>query len=240
MFKNLLSNLSKRQKLFLLSSILVFIILLIVLLYITISNTPVIKINNLYNHTHFLSPKQEKVLGDYLWTAIKANSDNDTKPTDVVIRDESFSEIKTLGDTTLITFLVDIDSIKQTFKVVINSDDSKEADVNTIGVECPLYSELKYKDHACILADSSSLSIDGYLPYTEKIDDYYFTASKKYYLMTEEDEWYIEIKLSTCNNRSALFNKAKEMTIKYLTENKIKTEDLTFNLYTNYHECPNL
>lgn len=104
---------------------------------------------------------------DALWNIIKNNVDNVGRSVikDARIRDGSYKE-ETVNDDGVVqaSFIVDIDSIKQTYRVVI-SWDKNGSNVTEAIVDCPAVSESKYPDSFCrgTYRDTDDLSL--YLPY---------------------------------------------------------------------------
>lgn len=100
--------------------------------------------------------------------------EEDAKIEDVVIREDSVitytrydSEKKR---TTTTTFLVDIDSVKQTYEVKIIDTDEELTDL-AVQITCPHVSKSKYPDSVCegIYGDTSK-KVEKHIPYEMKLD----------------------------------------------------------------------
>lgn len=68
------------------------------------------------------------------------------------------------------SFLVDIDSIKQTYRVNI-TDSNKTMNNSPVQISCPMISEMKYPEEKCIgVYGYSSNSVRNWVPYELKMD----------------------------------------------------------------------
>ncbi len=100
-----------------------------------------------------------------LWNVVSSNYDNVEKSVidDVVVRENSYTESKS-GSIAEANFLVDIDSLKQTYNVSIQWSD-EEVLPDGISVECPPVSQMKYKETFCKGMYNNTNSFSLYFPY---------------------------------------------------------------------------
>lgn len=209
-FKNLMQNLDKKQKI----GILVFCQLVVIVIIVMVINFSFGERNHIETvNEGVLSsvPNSEKELyHDELWNIIKNNVDGLDKSiiNDAVVRDGSYIETvdENNKNAKQVDFLVDIDSIKQTYKVTLAW--SNNGNVTPV-VDCPAYSDMKYKETFCKGAYRNTDSFSLYFPYYvykdgngeecgvgECNDD---EASLIYMIEGDEEEKIITIESSICD-----------------------------------------
>ena len=144
---------------YIISAVLIFIIITAIILSTIFSNPYLGKqtnIANLSEYTRGLKSDKETVerIKYNLYEAITRNTPNidATKLSDVLIRDKTFSqdyneETKVFS----VKYIVDIDSIKQTYRIAYEWSEDKNAQLNEWGtyVKCPTKEQLKYADFNC-------------------------------------------------------------------------------------------
>lgn len=166
MFDNLKNNLSKKQKI---GILIVFEIIFLIFIIATINASNVEKTHvNIENPNESSIPNNAKeFISKTVWNAIYTKVGEQLKTsniTDAKIREGTYKETTNDEGGKSVTFILDIDSLKQTF--VVKTGWSKNASVvyETI-LECPPQSEMKYKETICYGTYNSTYSLNLYLPY---------------------------------------------------------------------------
>lgn len=145
-----------------------------------------------------------------LWYLIQNNVEDVTrsKIDDAVIREGTYEET-TEDDITTATFLLDIDSLKQTYSVTISwSNTVKLSD--GLAINCPRKDEMKYPETVCYGMYNDSYSLDLYLPHdlvvSENGKEYNYGA-----IYEGEDVNEIDTVLLVCDE-----NKARKLADEYI------------------------
>lgn len=200
MFRNVMQNLSTKQKLVLLVCFVVFVLLVIVGLInvFSLRSKDEVVISNLENYASAAPRAYKEDLQSTLWFVLNKRfnlSEGKVSEYDVVIREGSYKE--SVGDdTTVAKFLVDVDALRQTFAVTF-SWPSRGSRVNIMEravINCPKREEMKYPDSFCDGQYNNSTDLDLYLPYTK-----YDANSNPLYQITYYDGW-IMVSLQTCGD----------------------------------------
>lgn len=158
--------------------------------------------------------------------SLPADTDENTFIHDAEIRKDSFTENKENGVTST-HFLLDIDSLKMTYAVDFAwSKDKKKILSDSIVVNCPPISEMKYPETKCYGMYNNTSSPELYLPYTAFTDD----GQIKYQVTLSEDLYIINIYTNACNDKS-LENEYKEEALKWLKSTPINYQN--YSLYYN-------
>ena len=229
MFKTLIANLSKPQKItvFLVVQVL-FILLVISMIQTFTKEKEHVEIQKTNDGSQQNIPDNTLAfVGENVWSAIKNNVQGVSKSVikDAVIRDGSYVETKNEDGSVFAEFLLDIDSIKQTY--AISTGWSKDRSVTyEVSVSCPRKEDMKYPDSICYSAYNSTYSLDMYLPY--QIDSPYAEefdyAGPELYISGDEEAKKIYVSLSPCSNADEYRKKADEylQTIPKIEEYKIE------------------
>lgn len=234
-FSNLLTNLKsmpeKTKRIILV--IIVFIIILI--LGFTIrdimdkSNQP-LTIKNYNKYLSSAPDDYEKTLLSQIYAVTKDNlpigTDENTFIRDAEIRKDSFSKNKENGVTST-HFLLDIDSLKMTYTVDFAwSKDKKKILSDSIVVNCPPISEMKYPETKCYGMYNNTSSPELYLPYTSFTED----GQIKYQITLSEDLYIINIYTNACDNKN-LERQYKEEALEWL-----KSTPINYQNYSLYYD----
>lgn len=152
-------------------------------------------------------PKAEVELYEQeLWKVISATDKNIDKSiiNDVVVREKSYKEdIRTVGDSGSVShqvsFIVDIDSIKQSYQIVLNWEKDF---YDTPIIDCLPISEAKYPDSFCQGTYRDSYDLTLYLPYQidSPFKDEFDYAGPEVSIIGDESTRIITVSLAPCNN----------------------------------------
>lgn len=214
--KTFWQNLSKIQKIsfvFFLQAL--FIIIIIIVLNFTLQPKKHIKsISSEENFTLPIPDKNIETFKNALWAVISNNVREVDRSVldDVTIREGSYEEIEE-ESSRMASFIVDIDSIKQTYKVSISwVTDSKSGLYDDVAIDCPPQSQMKYPETICRGMYNNTYSLDLYLPY--QIDspykDEYEYAGPEVYIYGDESTHTITVSLAPCNNAEENKKKAND------------------------------
>lgn len=133
----------------------------------------------IYNNAHNNIPIDKwEAIKQKLWYVIKVNIANvdENYLDDIAIRENSYLESEDNIDGAKVyeaSFLVDIDSLKQTYRVTTRWSKSKDvifSDPPT-SIECPPKFLMKYPETECRGMTTTTASPQLYLPYSKKNDD---------------------------------------------------------------------
>ena len=205
MLRTLIENLTRNQKI----GILVFLQIMVIIILVLVVQTFTAE----KTHVEIEKPEEssiesdmpenvEKYVEDNIWEVIKSKVVGaDKNDVDVVIREGTYSEVKN-DDGVQATFIVDIDSMKQSFVVRTGWSKDKKT-VYEVIVDCPKAEEMKYPDTVCYGSYNSSYSLDLYLPHmsypdTGK-DGSDSIAAPNYIIYGNEDDKTLEIVVSSCD-----------------------------------------
>lgn len=237
MFKNLMQNLSKNQKIGIAIIMQVIIVIVIVVcVKWAISPQPHVEIVN-RNETSIPDDRWQGIKNE-IWYLIQNNVSNVTRSDidDAVIRDGTYEEI-TENEITTATFLLDIDSIKQTYYITVSWSDTV-AIYDYMTVNCPPQNEMKYPDTVCYGMYNDTYSLDLYLPYAvySNSSDDDTSVAPDYYISGDENAKTIDIMVSVCDAE-----KFKQEATDYLNSTPIKLSEYTISYEVNSIdvECSN-
>lgn len=176
------------------------------------------------------------VYEDALWEIIKTNVDDVDKNVikDVQVRDGSYKE-ETVNDDGVVQagFIVDIDSIKQTYRVVISWDKNGSNVMEAI-VDCPVVGESKYPESFCKGTYRGTDDLSLYLPYAVYpggiVDpNTTITSTAPNYRITgDEDSKVIDVLISYCDA-----DKYKKEALNYLESIPIDLSKYKINYIVN-------
>lgn len=196
MFKNLLDNLTKTQKIAALAvgqALIIVILVLVVQSFTKEKEHVVIEDSGIAGSN--MPEEAESFVADNIWEVIKNNVMDNTQSRvdDVVIREGTYEEEILDDGTVQATFIVDIDSLKQSYTVSTGwSKDGKT--VYEVIVNCPPMSKMKYPETVCEGMYNNTYSIDAYLPYEYDGDDGYI------YIDTDDYPNSIYVETLTCGD----------------------------------------
>ncbi len=199
MNNNLFQYLSKKQKFFIIfiPALIIIIIITSFIIHTIIQESQKVSIINLDEKTSSAPIIEKDLFRRQLKNVILLNPDikaSDIK--DAVIRDGSYSE-EIKNEVTTAKFIIDIDSIKQSY--VVNFSWSNTENIpNNIFIECPTIFESKYPDSNCVGMYTTSSSPELYLPYkgTTKSGIQYEISVKQY----NGGNFYFEVSTKDCQN----------------------------------------
>lgn len=193
-----LQYLSKKQKALLISIPILFITIIIISLFFYFQQKPKqINIVGLDEKNSSAPISDKDILKAQLYRVISSNPDiENSKISDAILRNDSYIE-ETVGDITTANFIIDIDSIQQSYTVSFSW--SKNNDLpNSILIECPNIFESKYPDSYCIGMYTTSDSPILYLPHEGDT-----TSGISYQINFKSytgDEPFIEVSTKDCQN----------------------------------------
>ncbi len=233
MFQTLRQNLTKNQKIGIIVIIQIIIIMLIVV-WVNIAIQPKAHVEVVNENETNIPDSNWRGLENELWNLIQNNVSDVTQSDvdDVVIRDGTYEET-TNNDITTARFLIDIDSLKQTYSVVISWSNSVEL-YDALSIDCPPIDQMKYPETVCYGMYNNTYSLDLYLPhavypegYNPNADDAYPLAPN-YIIHGDEDTKTIDIEVSACDP-----DKFKGEALEYLSTTPINLSDYTVNYNIN-------
>ena len=212
-----LQYLSKKQKTLLISIPIIFITIIIISLFFYFQQKPkqinIIGLNEKTSSTPILD---KDTLKAQLYRVILLNPDiKNSEISDAVLRDNSYSEETKDGITTA-NFIVDIDSIKQSYTISFSWSETEELS-DSILIECPNIFESKYPNSYCIGMYTTSDSPELYLPYQGTTNSgVSYQINFKFYT---GDEPFIEVSTKDCQN----LNEAKAAAEVWLNTTPLKS-----------------
>ena len=231
MFQTLRQNLTKNQKIGIIVIIQIIIIMLIVV-WVNIAIQPKTHIEVVNESDTNIPDDNWRGLKNELWDLIQDNVSDVTQSDidDVVIRDGTYTET-TENDITTAKFLIDIDSLKQTYAVAVSWSNSVEL-YDYTSIDCPPLAQMKYPETVCYGRDNDTYSLDLYLPHAvypegRNIDEGYPTAPN-YIIHGDENTKTIDIEVSACDP-----DKFKSEALEYLGTTPINLTDYTVNYNIN-------
>lgn len=234
--KALFTNLTKRQKIaiFVFAQLLVIVCIIFVVFGLKKGEQQHLAFEETNEWIDLDIPDDSKdFIADNVWQIVQNNlkgADID-KINDAVIRDGTYNEKENADGTIAISFLVDIDSLKQTY-VVNTGWDSNKSELYDIVVDCPPLNQMKYKETVCYGAYYNTYSPELYLPYSETsvVSDAegQTIEAGNYYITADSYNKEINIRVSICD-----VEKYKAEALKYLESTPIKLSEYTINYEVN-------
>lgn len=231
MFKNLWVNLSRNQK------IGIMIVLQVVFLGLIagVVNQAMQPPENVevVNESETRVPEDRwNGIKNEIWHLVENNVSDLTKANidDAVIRDGTYEE-SFENDITTATFLLDIDSLRQTYKVTVSWSDKVEL-YDAVEINCPPKDQMKYPETVCYGMYNNTYSLDLYLPYAEYPDNNNSEETEpvapNYIIHGDEDARIIEITVSACDAE-----RYKKEAMGYLSSTPIKISGYLINYEVN-------
>lgn len=213
MFKNLMNNLSQKQKIgiLVLGQVLVIIILVLIVQTFT-SGREYVKIENTADNN--VPENVKEYVADNIWEIIKSKVGNVERNDidDVVIREGTYEETEAEDGSVRASFIVDIDSLKQSYRIDAGWSKDKSV-VYEVTVNCPPIDQMKYPETVCYGAYNNTYSLSLYLPYAVYPEGYDAendeVMAPEIYITGDEDTKVIDVMISVCDVE-ALIKKADE------------------------------
>lgn len=200
------TNLQRWQKIALILVLqLIFLIIIAATLNLSLKDRNHIIVADDSDQTKDMPAAAKEAYKEVLWDIIEANVENVDKSiiNDAVIREDSYKEeVDDESGAVQVNFLVDIDSIRQTYRVVLGWDKG-ESKITTPQIGCPmpaLGETTKYPDSFCQGTYRNTDDLSLYLPYI--VESPYENAAPNIYIDAEEDKHIITVMLTTCDTDS--------------------------------------
>lgn len=166
MLNNLINNLTKRQKIIIGIILQLFIIISLVATVNIILNTEKVRTFDADGDSGMdeVPDDLELVFREQLWSVVSTNVEGlDKSELSYSIRKDSYSANVEDGVGEAV-FLVDVDSVKQTYRVSIVWSEESGSTPDDIVIDCPRKDEMKYPETVCHGMYNDSYSLDLYLP----------------------------------------------------------------------------
>ncbi|MBR1795888.1 hypothetical protein IJ765_01320 [Candidatus Saccharibacteria bacterium] len=153
---------------------------------------------------------------------------------DVSIREDTihtFTEINHSINTTTSAFIVDIDSVKQTYQVKVLNATGDYVGIYT-QINCPKVSEMKYPNTECIgrFGDSSK-KVEHHLPYETKL-----ASGEKLIIKSIAGSNILQIYLYSCDQKSPKIKETEELVKNWIKEIGDDANLYQLNVRTGYCE----
>lgn len=211
--KSLIQNLSRIQKITILFILQAIIIIIIAAIINRTLSKPKDRIDVVDDEGILKDVPSEEIelYEQALWNVIsETNSDVDRNIVkDATIRENSYSETKNETGGTQASFIIDIDTIKQSYQIVLGwGDDGLTIPI----IDCLPVSEAKYPDSVCYGTYRSSNDLSLYLPYeieSPYLDEYPYTGPELY-IDGDEATHQITVTLNPCSDAEVYRQKAAE------------------------------
>lgn len=236
-FKVFWENLTKEQRVgILVLSQLILIVLIVFTAQRLLVEKPHVELEDNTVVDVDLPDNAKEFVSDNIWQIIKMNVPgvDENNISDVIIREGTYEEEVAEDGSVIATFLVDIDSLKQTYVVNTGWSADKKIVYETI-VDCPPLSEMKYPETVCIGAYHNTYSLDLYVPYAIYPDGAFDEQTEEaeemapnYMITGDEDSHTLNIMVSVCDA-----DKFKQEALNYLKTTPIKLDEYTINYEIN-------
>ena len=140
---------SKRIKI-IIAGVVIFVLAVVAISvsFIIINNYVPVVIRNLDDYMGSISNKDKRLLQNSFGTFVKEKFDTETLPTDIFIRDDTYTE-KEADEFKVGDFIVDIDSLKISYQVSFAYPSDKYTSVNPV-IDCPDLDKTKYPETSCV------------------------------------------------------------------------------------------
>ncbi len=233
-FKTIWTNLKKWQRI----TVVVVLQSIFIVIIITTLNSV---INGRENHVDVVDDSNQtasmpidakNAYEDALWQIIKTYVDYEDKNIikDAQIREGSYAETEVNDDGVIqARFIVDIDSIQQTYFVTISWDKSG-SNVTEAIIDCPTPEENKYPNSFCQGTYRNSYDLSLYLPYKSSSEEANTDSllAPDFYIDGDQNEKYLDIMLSMCD-----VERFKKEAWDYLNSLPIDFSEYTINYRIN-------
>ncbi|MBR2766658.1 hypothetical protein IKD67_01040 [Candidatus Saccharibacteria bacterium] len=233
MLRTFWDNLSRAQKIGLLAIVqLLFIVVLVLLVQSFTREKSHVEIEDQAVAENDIPENAEEFIAENIWSIVSSKvadvSSNDIK--DVVIREGTYEETQNKDGTVSASFIVDIDSLKQTFTVgVAWSKDGKT--VYEPIIDCPPLELMKYPETVCYGAYHNTYSLDLYLPhlvYPENRGKSGVSSAPNIMITGDQEKKSLNIMVSVCDEE-----RFKKEAWEYLNTLPIDFSDYTVNYEVN-------
>lgn len=188
----------------------VVIVISVSVAFMIMDNHVTVVIRNLDDYMSSISNKDKKVLhggfGDFIKEKVGS------VPSDIYIRDGSYFSIKT-DDFDTASFIVDIDSLKASYKVSFAYPSEEYTSINPV-IDCPSLSDMKYPETECVgmysttdlMKEEQANPIQSILPImVDEFDDNSGVATRYdifgFFDSENENKFNVSIVDYSCNNR---------------------------------------
>ncbi|MBR3157307.1 hypothetical protein IKF20_02685 [Candidatus Saccharibacteria bacterium] len=222
MFKTLLGNLTKNQKIVLvvIAQILVIAIIASVLQF-ALADKPHATIDDANDSE--MPGDAEDFIEENIWQLIESNVPNVDRNNikDVTIREGTYEESENEDGSISVNFIVDIDSLKQTYTVSTGWSKDKSV-VYEVIVDCPPQELMKYPETVCQGTYNNTYSLDLYLPYV--VDSSIEDAAPLVFMDGNESKRTIDVTVSACNPEQY-----KKLATDYLDSTPLDLSEYTIN-----------
>lgn len=236
MYRTFWNNLTKAQKigLVVVAQALVIVVLVLLVQSFTAEKNHV-EIEKDSNSGMEIPKKAEEFVSENIWSIIKSRVADVTRNdiNDAVIREGSYNETQNEDGSISASFIVDIDSLKQSFTVSTGWSEDESEVYETI-IDCPRADQMKYPETICYGAYHNTYSLGLYLPYAVYPEGYdgedADPVAPNYLINGDEETKTLDIMVSTCN-----VEEYKKAALDYL-----KTIPIDFSNYTVNFEINNI
>lgn len=208
---SLYQNLSKNQKIGIFVVLQIFLIVVIAVSVNSVLNAekPHIKITN-DNEIQNVPEDDVELFKKQLWEVVSENVEgaDESVIDDATIREGTYKENKDEDGYHGAEFLIDIDSIKQTYAISITWSKTNEV-ADSVYIGCPPQNEMKYPETTCKSMYNDTYSLDLYLPYSESTP--YDEEAKDIFIDGDEYSHIIYVQIVACGEQQTILkNKADE------------------------------
>lgn len=167
MFRTFWSNLSKTQKIVVAVLLQTIVIVILVLLVKSFTaERPHVEIETSSLSGTDMPDEVRNFVEENIWSIISSNVEGVTKNDikDASIREGTYEEVENDDGSVAVSFIVDIDSLKQSYTVSTGWKKDRREMLETV-VDCPPIDLMKYPDTVCRGAYHNTYSLGLYLPH---------------------------------------------------------------------------
>lgn len=228
MWRNLIKNLSKQQKIAIGVVVQLVVIILLAFTLKTVLGGEEIRTYDADGNGKLEGVPDELATAfrKQLWSVVSSmDSGLGESELEYTIREGSYQRTSE-GGANAAEFLVDVDAVKQTYTVSVTWSDEKGATPAEILINCPPRSEMKYPDAMCYGMYDSTDSLDVYLPYI--VESPYEDAAPDIYISGDESTHTIDVEVSTCD-----VDGNKNKAVEYLRSTPLDLSKYTINYIIN-------
>lgn len=230
MFNVFWGNLSKNQKVILLCGLqILVIIILVIVVQASLGDKQHAEIEDTsYSNDFDIPSNAKRYVSENVWQVVQEGVADltDNNVDDIVIREGSYTETENDDGSIGANFIVDIDSLKQTF--VISTGWSEDGGiVYEVVIDCPPQNEMKYPETVCYGMYNNTYSLDLYLPHEISVgegDNEIVEA----YIDGSEYTHTIDVDMAPCD-----VNLTKAKVEEYLRSTPIKLNEYQINYVVN-------
>lgn len=229
MFRNLINNLSKGQKIgiIVIAQIIIVAILGTILSFCLAPRQYASIEENETEKEIDLPEEAKKLVSDSIWLLVRAYVPdlNKNDINDIAIRDGTYEETVNEDGSVNVNFIVDIDSLKQTYTVSTGWTENRDV-IFDVTIDCPSQDLMKYPETICYGTYNNTYSLDLYLPYSVYPES--GDGAPNYMINGDEANKTIDIMVSACDAE-----KYKKEAMDYLRSTPIKLDEYTINYEVN-------